>query len=111
MAKSVITSGAEALAGIFTSVTAIAGVIGKNAAALDRASDASYGYADTYVRNADMRNMGSLKDTQLDEEIRDHERLEQRIKFMKKQKAFFTDFPEAKELLQPSSAKPKTTKK
>lgn len=102
MAKSVMSTGAEAIAGIFVSVTALAGVVSKNAAALDRASDASYGYADTYVRNAEIRNQGSIKDTLLEEEIRDHDRLAERMKFLKRRKKFMEDFPEALEMINSS---------
>lgn len=115
MAKSVMSTGAEAIAGIFVSITALAGVVAKNAAALDRASDASYGYADTYVKNADIRNQGSLKDTLFEEEKRDHERLAERAKFERRKKAFYTDFPELNpDTVSDSSqdeAKPADTKK
>lgn len=114
MAKSVMSTGAEAIAGIFVSITALAGVVAKNAAALDRASDASYGYADTYVKNADIRNQGSLKDTLFEEEKRDHERLAERAKFERRKKAFYADFPELKDTVSDSSqdeAKPADTKK
>ena len=89
-------------------------MIGKNVAALDRASDASYGHADTFVRNSDLRNAGSIKDTILDQEERVHERFARRIKFIKKQKKFLEDFPEAAELLKAAEPVPEaneTTKK
>lgn len=110
MAKSVINTGAEAIASVFTMVTGTASMIGKNVMALDRASDASYGHADTFVRNSEMRNQGSLKDTMLDEEERDHERLARRIKFLKKRKKFIEDFPEAAELLRATEPEPETAK-
>lgn len=113
MPKTVIGAGTESVASIFTTITGLANVLGKNVSALDRASDVSYDVADTYVKNQQMRNLGSLKDTQLAEEVRDHERLAERIKFMKKQKKFIEDFPEAIALLQPASeeTKPATAKK
>jgi hypothetical protein len=99
------------VAQVVGSIGAIGGVVSKNMLALDRASDASYSHADTFVKNTLLRNEGSLKDTVLDEEERDHERLSRRIKFDEARTLWMADHPEiVKAARKPVKAKPATRK-
>ena len=100
-------------ADVVQSIGSVGRVVSKNMAALDRVSDASYSHADTFVENTLLRNQGSIKDTVLDEEERDHDRDMRRLKFKAARTVFLNDHPELKaaQSAKPAKAKPATTRK
>jgi hypothetical protein len=97
---------------VISSIGAAGGVLCKNMAALDRVSDVSYLKADTFVKNSELRDAGSIEDTILDEEERSHEREVRRMRFELARNKFLEDHPELKKQpAQPVKAKPATTRK
>jgi hypothetical protein len=85
---SMLQETSKAVAQVAIAIGSVGGVVSKNMLALDRASDATFNYADTFVKNVELRNQGSIKDTILDEEERDLEREVQRMKFKKARENF-----------------------
>jgi hypothetical protein len=88
MSTSMFQAVSKSVAQVADAIGSIGGVVSKNMIALDRASDASYSHADTFVQNTELRNAGSIKDTILDEEERDLHRDIQRLKFAKAKENF-----------------------
>lgn len=102
---SVTQNTASALGEILAAVGAVGNTVGKVLGMVDRLSDAGYSHADTYAANTELRNVGSIKDTMLDEEERDLEREIRRIKFMRNLETF-----KAQSSGKPTQAKPASTK-
>ena len=102
---------AQNTAGAFSQLLGAVGSLGdtvtKSLMMLDRVTDAGYSHADTFAINTQLRNTGSIKDTELDEEERDLEREIRRLKFKANLEAFIES---QKVKSQPSKAKPTKTK-
>ena len=57
---------------------------------VDRLADVGYSHADTLAINTALRNQGSIKDTELEEQKRDHERELERMKFEDELQSFIS---------------------
>jgi hypothetical protein len=101
----------RSVASLADAVGSVGGVVSKNMIALDRASDPSYSHADTFVINTELRNKGSVKDTELDEEERDLARDVQRLKFRKAKENFIKALDAGQVDLTPQPREAKNNKK
>jgi hypothetical protein len=73
----------KAIGQVAQAAGSIAGVVCKLTIAADRATDAAYCYADTFVKTTEIRNEGTLADARIDHAEQEHERTIRQLKLDK----------------------------
>jgi hypothetical protein len=80
---SMFQSVTKAVGQVANAAGALAGVVCKLTIAADRATDAAYSYADTFVATTEIRNSGTLEDAKMDEAEHKHDRTIRQMKLDK----------------------------